>query len=158
MNIIVNKKEIIIDDEDYDKFSKYHWTSDSSNYVVKPISKWNGEKNIMIKKIYLHRYILNFPEGKVIDHINGNRLDNRKCNLRICDQINNSRNQSRHKNAIRYPKGVARMSGNRIKPFTAQITVNHKNIHLGYFYTPEQAHVAYCEAANKYHGEFARFS
>lgn len=89
--------------------------------------------------------------GEMVDHINGNALDNRRSNLRICTNAQNQCN-SRARNKTGF-KGVHHR-GNK---YYAQITVNRKCITLGVYVTPEEAHAAYCKAALEYHGEFARF-
>jgi hypothetical protein len=89
-----------------------------------------------------------------IDHINGNRSDNRFSNLREATHAQNRAN-SKHTNKIGL-KGVGLIKwipeGKR--RWRAQITHNKKVIHLGCFHTKEEAHLAYCDAAKKLHGEF----
>lgn len=88
-----------------------------------------------------------------IDHINGDKQDNRISNLREADRFGNTRN-ARIKSISRVGlKGVLRHKG-RGKPYMARIKVNKKNIYLGLFDTPELAHQAYCEASKKHYGEF----
>jgi hypothetical protein len=108
-------------------------------------------------RLYLaHRLAWLFVYGEwppnQIDHINGNRADNRIVNLRLATPAENSRNRRRHQNNISGFKGVIRQ---RAK-WHAQIMVNGRWHRLGGFSTPEEAHAAYCEAAPKFHGEFAR--
>lgn len=91
-----------------------------------------------------------WPDDEV-DHRNLNRQDNRIENLRIA---------SREKNAANAPNRIpGRLKGTATRPkggFTAQIGVNRKKVHLGCFDTEEAAHAAYCAAAEKYFGSFAR--
>ena len=103
------------------------------------------------------------PCSKQIDHINGERHDNRWKNLRLATKAENMRNRAKHCSM----NGVATLSAykgvsyekndygqhNRI---IAQIRVDGRLIRLGTFPTEEAAHAAYCDAAKKYHGEFAR--
>lgn len=84
-----------------------------------------------------------------IDHINGNRADNRFSNLRLATVAQNRCNSR----ARKILKGITKNSSNT---WSAQITVNKKRIYLGSFSDPQLAHEAYWEAAQKYHGEFAR--
>lgn len=93
-----------------------------------------------------------FPEQDV-DHINGDPLDNRWDNLRRASKHENLRNCSVHKDNKAGLKGVC---VTRKRP-TAQIYLNGKRTHLGTFDTVEEAHAAYCAAAEKHFGEFARF-
>jgi len=147
--------DVLIDDEDYEKINTHSWCIFHSRserpYVVRYIN--NSGKQI---RIWLHRIIINPPDGKVVDHINNNTLDNRKCNLRICTHKENIRNQKKRKNNASGFKGVYFVEKN--KKYRATIRVNGKGIHLGLFGTPEEAHKAYCEASKKYHGEFGRVS
>lgn len=93
----------------------------------------------------------NWPEAG-IDHINGNRADNRWVNLRPATQAQNGGNARRSSANTTGLKGVSKW-GNR---WQAGITQNYKRRHLGLFDTPEAAHAAYMRAAKKQFGKFAR--
>ena len=87
--VIDNGYQIEIDKEDAEKISKYRWRIDESTGYV--YSDFGGIK------VYLHRYIMNVHDKKtnlVIDHINRNKKDNRRANLRICTHAENLRNMS----------------------------------------------------------------
>lgn len=101
---------------------------------------------------FLHRVICKPGPGKVVDHINGNKLDNRRENLRACTNTENLRNRAMHKNNKAGVKGVFA----RGSKFRAQIRSDGKRYHLGTFDTPEAAGAAYAAAATRLHGEFAR--
>jgi hypothetical protein len=88
-----------------------------------------------------------------LDHINGIPSDNRWMNLRQVDQSKNQRNQKLHKDSRSGLKGVRRNG----KRWMSAITVNRRQIYLGTFDTPEDAHEIYCEAAVAHFGEHARF-
>lgn len=106
------------------------------------------------KKVLFHREILNAPPEKQVDHINGNTLDNRKCNLRLCNSTDNARNKSAYKSNTSGYKGVSKAG----KKWIGHIGVNKKKLYLGVFSTKEEAALAYNEAAIKYHGEFAKLN
>jgi HNH endonuclease len=90
-----------------------------------------------------------------IDHINQVTDDNRIENLREVSRSQNNMNRSKNKsNAVGF-KGVCRHPQAKHK-FMAQITVNRKNIYLGLYDTPEEAHAKYVEASKLYHGEYGR--
>lgn len=94
------------------------------------------------------------PEGKVVDHINRNILDNRKSNLRICVQAQNTYNRPKtsEKKTSKY-KGVSwRKSHNK---WQAIIYVDKQQIHIGYYNSEEQAALNYDIAAKKYHKDFS---
>lgn len=92
------------------------------------------------------------PGELFIDHINGDPSDDRACNLRLASHAENMRNaRCRSHNSLGI-KGVARCRGR----YRAVITHNGVRMRLGVYDTPEQAHEAYVEAAQKYHGKFAR--
>lgn len=91
------------------------------------------------------------PDGE-IDHKNGDRTDNRLCNLRAATRTENSRNQQMHSDNKSGFKGVHK----RNRKFRAEIMHEGKKVHLGYFVTAQEAHDAYCKAAREYHGQFAR--
>jgi hypothetical protein len=149
------EKYFIIDDEDFDKIKDYKWyvhlAIHDTKYYIRSVSKTlNGKR----KTILLHRTIMNCPENKVIDHINGDTLDNRKCNLRICNQGDNVKNASKRKDGKTSKfKGVSWSKSN--KKFKACISIDKQVIHLGFFYDAVEAAKAYNKAAKIYHGEFA---
>ena len=97
-------------------------------------------------------YVYGIWPSDHIDHINGDRADNRIVNLRLGSPMNNSRNAKMKKNNTSGFKGVRYDSGR----YMARIGVNYERIYLGRFDTPEEAHAAYVSAAQKYFGEFAR--
>lgn len=94
------------------------------------------------------------PNELQIDHIDGDKLNNKFSNLRLATQTQNMRNRGVNKKSKSQLKG-AQWRKDKQK-WCAQITVNQKVKHLGYFPTPELAHMAYCKAAAELHGEFAR--
>ena len=105
------------------------------------------------KTIYLHRAIMNCPDDRVVDHINGNTFDNRRVNLRICDTADNIRNRVvLNKNNTSGKRGV--FYNKRRDFWEARIKHNRKEIHLGRFATFEEAVSVRKEAEAKYFGAF----
>lgn len=110
---------------------------------------------------YLHRVILSRMMGRDLtrmeqcDHIDGDGLNNRRENLRIATNAQNRHNSRKSLNSTSKLKGVC--FHKQRQKWQASIRINGKQKHLGLFDTEELAHEAYCEAAEKYFGEFARF-
>ncbi|WP_446027824.1 HNH endonuclease [Lelliottia amnigena] len=117
---------------------------------------------VLGRRVGLHRIIWIvgngfIPGGMEIDHINGDKGDNRISNLRLCTPTQNRQNKSKYKNNKSGFKGVYYESAQRVKkPWRARIVVNKKAISLGNFLTKLEASQAYQEAAKKYFGEFNR--
>jgi len=105
----------------------------------------------------MHHDVMKVPAGFVIDHINGNGLDNRKANLRQSTYAQNSwnRGKARVKSSSKY-KGVCQHKKDR--KWQAQISAVGKRIYLGRFKNQKEAAKAYDKAAKKYHGEFANLN
>lgn len=116
-----------------------------------------GIKN---RNYQLHRIIWALHYGEIpdglIDHIDGNPFNNKISNLRIATHSQNQMNRKRQSNNQSGFKGVSVQGGNRKFPYRASIMANGKRVGLGTFKTPEEAHEAYCQAAVKMHGSFAR--
>jgi hypothetical protein len=145
-------KIIYIDDEDYNKIKKYVWFIKKlrSNYYAWSSIRINGKS----KTIQMHQIIMGNVKNKIIDHKNMNGIDNRKCNLRFCTYSENRMNTQARKDNKSGLKGVSFFKN--INRWIARIMITDKSIYLGCYKTAKKAHLAYCEAAKKYHGEFAR--
>lgn len=141
-------KQAVVDDADYERVSSHKWSlQDSRGYVRAYI---NG------KKVRLHRFIMNVAPGVEIDHINGDKLDNRRKNLRICSRSQNMANKSKRSDNSTGYKGAYWSKFH--KKFMARIGVCRRYIHLGYFEDVEDAARAYDAAAKKHHGKFAKLN
>jgi len=124
----------------------------SSGYATKRLREKGKRAMIRMHRIILERMIgRSLRTGEQCDHINGDRLDNRRENLRLCTPGQNMMNRKRPPNNTSGFKGVRPMK----KRFQAYIKYKRKYIVLGSFDTPEEAHNAYVEAAKKLFGEFA---
>jgi HNH endonuclease len=147
--------ETTIDDSDTD-LRTLNWYCLPNHYrepTVFYAARAESKKTILLHKVIMSR-ILNRPlsQNEKVDHVDGNGLNNRRSNLRLATAVQNQRNRRKQKNNKSGYKGVS-LSGNK---WAAQIKSSDGVIHLGTFLTPELAYEAYCEAARKYHGEFAR--
>ena len=142
---ITKGKVTIVDDDDYDLLVQWKWHL-SNGYAKTCVGK--GKLRPM------HDAIVSHDPTLCVDHINGDRLDNRKANLRVCTKRQNSYNRRIGKNNKTGFKGVFKQR-NR---FRAVICWDYKLIHLGMFDTPEEAGAAYDRKALELYGEFAKIN
>lgn len=149
--IIAKHGEIILlDEQDAESLGHHRWYV-NGKYVVR--CEWLGKgKN---KVTLIHREIMGVKSGDrlQVDHINGNPLDNRRANLRICTRSQNGMNRGKQANNTSGFKGVIWRPKER--KWAARIGVDGKKIDLGYFQTKAEAAAAYDAASKRVHGEFA---
>lgn len=142
-----NGIKFLFDLEDYNIIKKYNWCADKDKYIVSSVKI--GNKNINIK---MHRLIMNPSKDEQIDHINRDKWDNRKLNLRICNNAENNWNKTKLTNNKSGYKGVW-WSKERHK-WVASIKCNGRKYYIGRFNTPEEAHEAYKKKARELFGAF----
>lgn len=133
----------LIDAEDYERVKNVCWYI-KHGYVLGCI---NG------KEVRLHRFLTECPETAIVDHINQNKADNRKCNLRIVNHSQNNMNKPMPKNNTSGYVGVNYHKKNR--KWTASISVNRHQIYLGSFEMIQDAIEARKKAEEKYFGAFS---
>ena len=136
-------KEYTLDDEDYMVAVEHAWMY-RRGYIFARI---NG------KNIFLHRLLTNARPGEIVDHIDGNPLNNQKHNLRICTAKQSTINRKPYaKN--RYLRGV-RLAKNGVE-WEAYIKIGKDSHNLGRYKTEAEACQAYNDIAQTLHGEYAR--
>jgi len=134
----------VIDSEDIPRIRAFRWCvrGDGNNLVV--------QSSVM--GFYMHRLIMSFPVGGVIDHADGNTLNNTKANLRIATHSQNAMNRSLAINNKLGVKGVSLYRGK----YRTQIFVKGTPVFIGDFESIEEASLCYMLASVEYFGEFAR--
>lgn len=152
----VIKGYALVDDADFDELNKFKWyalqTKEKGQYyAARHTPKINGKRNL----VFMHRSLLNPPIEMETDHVNRNKLDNRRENLRVATRSQNSQNRRKMGNSKMSYKGIYLSRENRRNKWGATIRVNGKFKHLGYYFTDKEASFAYDKAAQKYHKEFA---
>lgn len=141
MKLLVSNKAVYIDDDDYSIVAKYTWWFTKAGYVYTQTGRGVNRETIL-----LHRLVMGLKKGDglEVDHINRDKLDNRKFNLRLCTRSQN--NMNKVSSGVRWTKNK----------WQAEIKYAGRFIYLGRFSTKEAAMVVRRAAEKKYFGEFAR--
>lgn len=147
-------KVALVDDADFELVNQFKWSAHHQGNLWYAM-RGAGPKKARVR-ILLHRFLTNAKPGVLVDHKDGDGLNNCRGNLRFATQAENLRNREKTKAGRNRFKGV--YWSERDKVFTAKITVNYKSIHLGSFKNEEDAARAYNTAALKHFGEFARLN
>lgn len=148
---LANGAVAIVDAEDVELISGYAWYEEKSRHTSYAACTTGGRSTKTRTK--MHRLILGAGHGEVVDHINGNGLDNRKSNLRIATHSQNQINRASPSNNKSGFKGViyCKQTGR----WRAELRAYGKWVWIGRFDTPEEAARAYDATAREYFGEFA---
>jgi hypothetical protein len=149
---------VLVDDEDFAAMSQYRWqrAARGRTFYARSRRTVGG----VTEANYMHVLIAGYP---MVDHINGNGLDNRRENLRPVSSLENNRNSRKPatykgRSTTSDFKGVCQSLQGKRRPWRAVIKVNYKQIYLGTFVTEEDAAYAYDVAAKKFFGEYAQLN
>ena len=140
--IKINKDGVstLVDNDIFVRVTNYKWHLHSGGYCCRNF--WN-KKTKKYSIVYLHRFVMNAKKGEEIDHINRNKLDNRRCNLRFSNRYEQMRN-------AKYKVGMSGYTGvtwhNQNNYWTAKIRIRGKRVHLGCFNNPKEASDVYKKA------------
>lgn len=137
-------EEILVDDDDYEGLARYTWWITVHGYVNTKKRKKGKQHNY-----YMHRMIMSPPVDLEVDHINGNKADNRRANLRIVTHAQNKQNQHRAQSNSR--SGVRGAFWDKARrEYRVEIRIDGKKIVIGYFKTLEEADTAAKAARREY--------
>jgi hypothetical protein len=145
---LTHGKFAIVDNDDFDMLSEHKWCAVKKSKTFYAVSRING------KVVYMHHLILSIRKNQVIDHIDGNGLNNRRENLRRATRQQNLLNRGVQKNNSSGKKGVTYCR--QTKKWRAIIAYKRKQVCLGRHESKELASMAYKRAAKKYHKQFAK--
>lgn len=148
-----NGNATLVDDEYYDELSVFNWHENSAGYALR-----NATVGGVRKQILIHRQITDAPKGLVVDHIDGDPLNNTSDNLRVCRHRDNLRNQKLRKTSLTKYKGVTRYKNVSGEVWTSRITKNDHMLSLGTFDNPHDAARMYNFWALDMFGEFAHLN
>ena len=140
-----------VDDEDFNHIADYQWYLNKKDGKIRAVVR-----NDNGRLFYMHREILAAPESAIVDHIDGNPLNNTKQNLRFVNDQQSNQNRGKFKNCSSKYKGVTWHK--RVKRWQAQIGFNKDVIQLGYHETEELAAVHYDMAAIYLFGKYCRLN
>lgn len=149
-------KETIVDEEDYDYLMQWKWHIGTHGYAIRTAYYGGGAKNPKTKKILMHRELLGIQNGFVVDHIDGNKLNNTKANLRTASVQQNVFNRKMQSNCKSGYKGV--YWHKQQQKWCSYIKCAEKRIHIGLFDCKKDAALAYNFFALEYFGDFAFFN
>lgn len=141
-------KFALVDDCDYERLKDYRWRFSGGYATSGDVARRE------LGHCLMHRVICQTPDDLLTDHINGNKLDNRRENLRSVNGSQNMMNTKiRRRNKVSKYKGV--WLDAQACAWCASICVDYIQISLGQYKTQREAAIAYNEAAKQYHGEYA---
>lgn len=153
-NPTYGQKKVYIDMEDKERVQKYHWNVNKRTRPENTFNVVTSNKNKELESTLLYRYIMNAPKEMQVDHRDGNELNNRKSNLRICTQADNNKNLKIRKNNTSGHKGVCWDKKN--SKWMAYIKINTKFKNLGYYTDINEAIKIRKKAEITYFGEYNR--
>jgi hypothetical protein len=139
----------IVDAADFEWLSRYKWHAAPRDAA----GGFYARRHEKGRNVWMHREIMNAPEGMVVDHIDGNGLNDRRCNLRLCTRTQNGRNRRKNRDSDNEYKGI--WTDKKTGRSYAQIRFEGEQLYLGSFDTAVEAARAYDRKARELFGEFA---
>lgn len=146
----------LVSPEDAELVSTWPWYLQSGGYAARTQRYGPGAKKKRV--IYMHRLIMDAPDGFEVDHINGDRLDNRRENLRLATKSQQRRNAAKRSNSTRTYKGAVYNPHKGAKPWTARATKHGVHSYGAYFATELEAAHEYDRLARALFGDRARLN
>lgn len=146
-------KRTKVDDEDYEYLSQWKWFYKKTSHGGYAVRNSDYKRGKPRHSVWMHRVIMKTPNGFETDHINGDKLDNRRMNLRIVTKSQNQWNRKKQAGSSKY-KGIYWNKANQ--RWHVQLQMGGKKVWLGYYKTEEEAKKAYDEGVRRFFGNFGR--
>jgi hypothetical protein len=154
--ILHNGMAALVDDDLYEELNRHSWTfkarKSGSGYAIRSVKDEDGRR----RTEYMHRRVAQTPEGLLTDHVNGDPLDNRRCNLRHVDKRQNGMNRQSNRGSTSQYIGVSFIR--RYQKWCAQIKAGDRIINLGYYDHEVEAARARDRGTRVYFGEYGRLN
>lgn len=143
----------LVDEQDYQSVSANKWAFTSWGYAARNGPRQAGTSKQ--EKIYMHRLLICAPKGMEVDHINGDKIDNRRNNLRICNRDQNAKNSGLSKKNKSGHIGVVFEKQGGYERWAAFISIDNKLCRIGSFLNKQEAIEARIKAEKKHYGEYS---
>jgi hypothetical protein len=147
---LTRSKVARIDDEDFERVNRHKWYAESRG------ESWYARASFKGKLVYMHRFLLGADPGQMVDHKDGDGLNNTRSNIRLCTSAQNNRHARKRRNSASPFKGVCWSKSHQ--RWVARIRAEGIFHHLGYFLDERDAAIAYNHAAVEHFREFARIN
>ena len=147
-----NSHVVLLDDIDYENVSRWRWSAVRKHdvwYAIRNIYVGGGREHRKVRRVYMHRLLIDAPKGMQVDHKNGNGLDNRRDNLRATTHQINQRNRAGPQSNSKSGVNGVYWHKQRGK-WAAMMRISGKNIPLGLYASIEQAAAARKVGEQKY--------
>lgn len=145
----------LVDDEDYEWLMQWKWFAMKTPHGFVAVRNRGSWDEPGTATIYMHREIMETAQGMEVDHIDHNKLNDQRYNLRNCSALQNKCNKRSYYGTSKY-KGVS--WNKKANKWMSRIASKGEHIHLGYYDDEEEAARVYDEAAKELFGEFAELN
>lgn len=150
-------QKTMVDDADYDHLTQWNWHFGANGYAVREQHLGMKDGKRIRRTVLMHRELVDAPKGLDVDHVNENKLDNRRSNIRLATRSQNKANMRAVKRKDNLPMGVTFNPSPRSKqPYMARVCMNGKSYFVGNFYQLKDAVSAYAAKKKELYGDFAK--
>lgn len=157
IDFVITNGIVLLDEADLSAVLEHNWYAvRKGNKIYACTTLYDKNRSSKRYKLYMHRYLKGAIKGETVDHVNGDGMDNTRCNLRKCSKAENARNSELSASNTSGYKGVT--WNKNAKKWLAQLKVDRRHVYIGVFTDILDAAKAYNTAALEHFGEFARLN